>query len=408
MNAPAAVPAIADEAAWAEAFIRRVIEECPRRQPTSHDERRAHEIIRAEFDRLGLDAELQPFRFGDNLYRNLAVHFGLGVLASTVAKRHPWVAAALHGLAGVSYLADSTRKGFILRRLQGWGASQNMVAVSPASGEPRLRVVFVAHADAAFTGMLFEEWFVRRFGSKPGPLYRPMKLATGSLFASAALDAARGLGLVRGRAADVAQTALALPALLTFLLNADIVARDTIVPGANDNLSGVAGILLLAHRLLGDQPDDVEYVFVASGCEEASLGGADALAHRAERAWDRERTVVLAIDGLSNGDLFWFTEGEVRPVPLAPRLERDLRAVVASDEAFAEVEPFAIPVGGTDAVPFALRGFEAVGIGCVDRDLKAPRNYHLPSDTVDNMDPTLIPPCVDFVEALVRHLVATR
>ena len=374
-----------DADVWARAFIARLIVACPRRQPTSDDERRAQHLVREQYEALGLTTEHHRFTFNNNLYANLLLHFGVGVLGSVVALTSPALGLALHGLAGVSYLADSTRRAFILRRLFPFRESLNTVATLPSIGDRRLRVVLVSHVDAAFTGTLFQPWFVQRFGAKPGPLYKSMRVATLSLGALALLDAwemAAG-PTVLSRALRLGLT---IPSILAAALNLDIVLRNQIVPGANDNLSGVAGGLALAKLLKERRPEGVEFVFVTAGCEEASLGGSDALAKRMKDEWSRDDTVIVAIDGFSNGTLHWFHEGEVLPIAPCNWLESVLHDM-RRDPRWAELQSLDIPVGGTDAVPFAIRGYDAVGIGCVDATIKAPRHYHLPTDTAEALDP---------------------
>lgn len=393
----------ADDAdVWARDFIARVIDACPRRQPTSEDERRAQHLVREQYDALGLKTEHQGFTFNNNLYANLLLHFGVGVLGSVIAPASPLVALGLHSLAGVSYLADSTRKAFILRRLFPFRESLNTLATLPATGERKLRIVLVSHVDAAFTGMLFQPWFVQRFGAKPGPLYKSMRVATLSLAGLAALDAwelAAGPTMVT----QALRVALTIPSFLAAALNLDIVLRNQIVPGANDNLSGVAGGLALAKFLKEKRPEGVEFVFVTAGCEEASLGGSDALSRHMKAEWKQEDTVILAIDGFSNGTMHWFHEGEVLPIAPCGWLEtvmNDMRR----DPRWSELKSLDIPVGGTDAVPFAIRGYDAVGVGCVDSALKAPRNYHLPTDTADALDPGKIGWCISFCLDLIDRV----
>ena len=393
-----------DADVWARAFIARLIVACPRRQPTSDDERRAQHLVREQYEALGLTTEHHRFTFNNNLYANLLLHFGVGVLGSVVALTSPALGLALHSLAGVSYLADSTRRAFILRRLFPFRESLNTVATLPSIGDRRLRVVLVSHVDAAFTGTLFQPWFVQRFGAKPGPLYKSMRVATLSLGALALLDAwemAAG-PTVLSRALRLGLT---IPSILAAALNLDIVLRNQIVPGANDNLSGVAGGLALAKLLKERRPEGVEFVFVTAGCEEASLGGSDALAKRMKDEWSRDDTVIVAIDGFSNGTLHWFHEGEVLPIAPCNWLESVLHDM-RRDPRWAELQSLDIPVGGTDAVPFAIRGYDAVGIGCVDATIKAPRHYHLPTDTAEALDPGKIGWCVsfclDFVDRVAR------
>lgn len=388
-----------DEVAWARDFIARIVTACPKRMPTSDDERRAHSMIRSEMEAIGLETEVHDFTFNRDLYATLALHFGLGALGSLVARRSPLAGFVLHAVSAASYALDSSHKAMVLRRLFPFRPSQNVLGTLRARGTPRRRVVFLAHTDAAFTGKVFDPRFVKMFGSKSGPLYKSLRVTTAALAALAALDLVEMAGH-RSRAISALRTVLTIPSLVAAGLNADVVRRGEIVPGAMDDLSGVAGMLLLAKRLRAVKPDDVELVFVATGCEEAGLGGARALAKDRAAVWSKDNTVIVGLDGLCNGDLCWFQEGEIFDVPLVDWLEGALQRTSASAERFVEVQPFSIPVGGTDAIPFAIAGWPAVTLGCVDRTRNMPRHYHWPTDTPENLEADKIPFCVDYAEAL--------
>ena len=400
-------PRAASEAAFALDFVARVLAEAPVRRPTSADERRAHELTRDAYKALGVGVALEPFRFNENLYATIALHMGAAVLGSLVAKRSPRLGFALHGIAALSYALDSSRKAFLLRRLFPFKDSQNVVATLPSVGPMRLRIVFVSHGDAAFTGFVFHPEFVRRFGSRGGPLGKPMQASTAAAALLAGIDLLSIAG-ASGRAIDWARRALTFAPLVAFALNADVTLRDRIVPGASDNLSGVAGGLLLAKRFLASPLPGVELVFVTTGCEEAGLGGAQALAESRDSAWSRTNTIVIAIDGLSGGALHTFREGEVFPIEVPRHLDDAVDHVRASDPRFRDVTPYTIPVGGTDVVPFAKLGFDGISVGRIDPELHTPRNYHLPTDTLEHMDPAEIVESVDFVEALARELARRR
>ncbi|PKN54000.1 MAG: hypothetical protein CVU56_28855 [Deltaproteobacteria bacterium HGW-Deltaproteobacteria-14] len=392
-------------------LIARIIAACPRRVAASDDERRAQRLLAAEFEAHGATTATHRFRFSVHLYAVLALHFGLAAAASLVTFVAPWVALGLHLLAGVSYLGDSYRRFHWLRRLLPYGDSQNLVATLPAAAAPRLRVVLVAHADAAYTGLVFTPALVRRAARRStlpglGWVHRSVLLVVAATFALAALDVVVALGAPEVWPAVIA---LSLPPLIGALLNLDVVLRNTVVPGANDNLSGCVGAVELCARLAPDKPDDVELAFVCTGAEEAGTGGALALARtRCDGRWSPADTLIVAIDGLSNGALRILVDGELFPAP-PPRWMTDLvAAVAATDAACGAVAPYEIPSGATDALPFAVAGFESIALGCIDPDLGAPGCYHLPTDTPDNMDPAQLGASVDFVEAYVRALIAHR
>lgn len=406
------VTPITDEVGYAEELIRRLCDEFPPRRAATAAELDAQRWVAAEYARLGIESRLAPFTFNDNLYAVLALHFGIGTLGSAVSGRKPLLGAALHTLAGGSYWLDSTRKAEILRRAFPYRRSQNLLATLPAQGTPKLRLVFLTHIDAAYTGLLFNPKFVKVFahkGTNPPYPARSLAAATHAELAAGAVSLLRAaVGPERGRRLRQAEALLAIPGVLSFLLNFDVVRRNQTVPGAADNLTGVAGNLVLANRLLADRHPDVEYVFVTTGAEEAGTGGARRLATQMRDEWSTENTVVFALDTLSNGEVFYVEEGEVAFVPLKPWLEGVLRSTAESAPRFAGIRRFRIPVGSSDALPFAYAGYDSAAIACVDLAQGSPRHYHYVTDTPDNLDFATFAQAVDYTEAVVRNVVDAR
>jgi hypothetical protein len=396
-------------------LIARIVRECPRRQPTSEDERKAHLIMKAEFEALGLPVEEQPFEFNDNLYKNLVLHFGLGWLGTVVGGVSPLAGLLLHLVPTASYWADSTRKGYFLRRLLKFKPSRNVVATMKAEGEPKLRIVILAHADAAFTGIIFNPWVIKTFVNPDVPVWmeyfkKSLGLATRTQGLLAGFDLLRlALGPIVTWPLRPIEQVLTIPSLLAFVGNLAMVMRDEIVPGANDDLSGVAAIPLLVRRLAEGKRPEVEYVFGITGCEEASLGGGDAMAERMEGTWDKRNTVILGLDGISGGDLrFLEIEGEVWRTPVPKWLGNLVRETAATEPRFKEVTGFEVPVGGSDVAAFLARGWDGVCLACVDPLLGTPRHYHQPTDTPENLDHEKVLYSTDFAEKLVRAIESHR
>lgn len=396
-----------------EGLIARILRDCPRRVATGPDERRAQAIAAEALHSKGLTCRYHPFRFNDSAYENAALHFGIGSLGSLVSWAVPPLGALLHGAAAASYWLDSTRKVFLLRRLLGFRDAQNLVATLPAEGRPALRVVFLAHADAAFTGLTFHPKMIKTFTGPPQPrlglLHRPLALATRLQATQAALDLVRSFLGPLSLAFVPLDLLLAAPGFLTFAFALEVALRNEIVPGANDNLTGVAALPALAARLAPVKPPEVELVFVVTGCEEAQLGGSAALARDQADRWERERTVVVALDSLCGGDLlFIHREGEVQGQDVPRWLSGLVLQVAASEPRFAEVEGFDVPAGGSDAAPFLCAGWDAVALTCVDRTIGAPRHYHRPSDTLENLDMDKVQFSVDFAERFTNALIDYR
>lgn len=396
-----------------EALIGRIVAECPRRQATSASERRAQEILRESFLAAGLRTTWHPFRFNRSLYEVLALHFGLGALGNAVGLVAPPLGAALHGAAALSYWQDSGYRRYLLRRLLPFRPSQNLIATLPAKTPPALRIVFLGHVDAAFTGWVFHPKVIERFARKQPPpfgfLERSLSLATRAEAALAASNLLRTVLGPFGLPLLPLEALLAVPGLLTFLLNAQIVLRDEVVPGVADNLTGAAALPVLAQRLARQQRPDVELVFVATGCEEAGLGGAAALTRDLRAEWAPERTVVLALDTLSNGQLHYLTaEGEVVERRTPAWLVQIAADLAARDPRFRDVAGYVPPVGASDALPFLVRGWPAMCVTCIDPALGSAREYHSPTDTLENLDRAQLRHSLEFVEALTEAIVADR
>jgi hypothetical protein len=394
------------------ALIAEIVSGCPRRLAGSASERQGHDILARRIGDRGLDVELEPFRFGTHLYANLVLHFGLALVASGLFFVSPWLALGLHALVGLSYVGDSLHRVYVLRRLLGFRASRNLLATRAADGPIQLRVVLLGHVDAAYTGRMFDPRIVRRLAGghdETRPLRglgRPMRFATMSVFALATVDAVAMM--VPGIWVLPTLALLSIPALLVVLVNLEVVVRNQVVPGANDNLSGCAAVDALIPRLGDIEIPGVELVFGVTGAEEAGVGGSWALCRQRRREWDPANTVVLGLDGLAGGELRYFQESEMTRLPIARWLEEILSRVAAGEERFSGVRRHEMGVGATDAGPFQAAGYDAVTIGCVDPELGAPRNYHLPSDTPENVDLAEVQLAVDFAERVVREVIVRR
>lgn len=388
--------------------IRQLEELGPRRLTGTPLEKAAQEKLGAELATLGFTLDWRPFRFTQSIYFGLMVHFGLAVLGTALGFRWPLAGALLHGFVAVSYTLESTRRGLWLRSLIPSIDSQNLVCTLPAKAPLRKRLVLLAHVDAAFTGVVFTPALIKVATKEPpkglGWFKKQLGLAVATVSASAVLF---GLAAANVWAAPWwLLAALGIPAFLTFALNVDVVARNTVVPGAADNLSGCAACMELAHRFVGKLPDDVELVIVFTGAEEAGTGGALRLSQQLEKSgeWKKDQTVVLGLDTLSNGTLRYLEEGELWPVPVPTKLEALLHETNA--EGGQQATKYVIPTGATDVLPFLARGWQAVSLTCIDPTIGAPRHYHHPTDTWSNVDEAQLGASIDYAERFIRRLSA--
>lgn len=399
------------DARSAIALIHKIVKLGPRRTAGSETEHRAQQIIADSLVSAGVSSVgWHRFSFTGSIHAVIALHFVVAVVGTLILPYAPVISTFLHGLAAIAWWGESTKRFQSFRRLLPRTRSQTLIAIAPATAPLRRRLVFVGHADAAYTGLLFHPSVIR-FATQPPPIRilgfmrKSMLVATVATALLVPLDlAAAYLGLTEAWMGYLAWV-LTLPALLSVLLNLEVLVRNQPVPGANDNLSGSVATVALAHRLLPDKPDDIEVQFVVTGCEEAGTGGAWALAETFQPD-HADNTFVLGIDGLSNGTLCYFEEGEIFSFPIPPRLRAAIEEEAKQLPLDQRPVHFSIPAGATDALPFLVRNIPAVTLGCVDLSIGAPRHYHRVSDTPDNLDPVQYDRSLAFVERLARRLWA--
>ena len=381
----------------------------PKRVTGTALEKQAQEKLGAELEALGFKLEWRKHWWTRSIYVGLMMHFGIAVLGTALFFRWPLAAAALHLFAALSYYLEAMRITLLLRGMFPRVQSQNLLATLPAKKAMRRRLVTVAHADAAFTGILFNPRLLT-LATKPPPkglgwFHKQLGVGTASVAVLGILGLVSGLGVWTAPGWLVGL--LAIPSTLTFLLNLDVSVRNTVVPGAADNLSGCTGSLELAHRLVNTLPDDVELVVVISGSEEAGTGGAQRLAQQLEKSgeWKKDETYVIGLDTLCNGTLRYLEEGEMYAIAVPPKMLAAIEATNAVSE--IKATKYVIPSGASDSLPFLVKGWNTVCLSCIDPVIGAPRHYHSTSDTWSNIDERELESSIDYAEKFLRTLAVS-
>ena len=259
-------------------------------------------------------------------------------------------------------------------------------------------MVLLAHHDAAPTGRIFDQGFQRRLGSMfPGIVERidtalPMWWPTLAGHGLVAYGAARGR-----RAATAAGFVVCLGSVAAF---ADI-ARSPIVPGANDNLTAVAALLAIAARLRDEPQPGVRVLLVSCGSEEVLQGGIHGFAARHFPSLDRERTWVLNLETVGSPRLVML-EGE-GPIVMEDYTDKTFRDLVAraAERAGVRMRRGMRARSSTDSVIPSRAGFPTATLTSVDRH-KLLSNYHLMTDTPENVRYETVVDAIDVVEAVIR------
>jgi Zn-dependent M28 family amino/carboxypeptidase len=183
-------------------------------------------------------------------------------------------------------------------------------------------------------------------------------------------------------------------------------ARQDVVPGANDNLTGVAALLELGRLLEEDRPTGLRVLLVSAGSEEANQEGTLAFARRHFGSLPRESTSFICLDTLGSGDLV-LLEGEgflkMRDYP------EPLKALTAdaAREAGVPLRRGLKLTYATDGLIPLRAGYPTVSIASLNEYL-LPANYHSPRDTPDRVDYGCVAQAVRMVHAATRRLAASH
>jgi hypothetical protein len=379
------------------ALIERVVRELAsyERPSASEGERREAEWLAGELRAAGCrEVRVEEERAHGGYWWPLGLLNAASALAGFVGRR----ASALVGAVAAAAVYDDVSGGrlWFRRRLLPHRPTWNVVA---EAGDPdgARTVVFIAHHDAAHSGLVFHP-ALPRIGMKLAPKLHeranqsipiifgvflgPLLLALWGLLGRRWLKRA-GMFFSLGAGACMAD-----------------IGASQVVPGANDNLSAVAVLVALAHELVERPPEGVRVVLLSTGSEEGFMEGMQAFGRRHFTELDRARTEFVCLECVGSPQLC-VVEGEgmlrMRDYPESSRgaLAR------AGDQAGVELLRGLRTVAATDALIALRAGYPSCTLGGID-ETKFPAEYHWPSDIPDNLDWSSVEGAVAVCDRYVR------
>lgn len=369
-------------------------------------ERRAARWLGDRLAERGRSVEVEPTYVHPQYGLVHATHCALGFAGSLLAIAEPIAGFALALFAATSMYLDLNGRLYLVRSVFFRRASQNLVSPGPRPEAP-FRLIVSAHYDAARTGAVFAPERARRAAR----LARRLPVPTGP-FRVLFWSLAALLPLLAARTAGVDSDAISLAQLLpTLILLIGIFALvdielSSVVPGANDNASGVATALSVVSELDREPPEHLDVWLLLTGGEECLQEGMRSYLRSHRKSLERERTAFICLDTLGQGSVrYEVASGWVVTFDLDRRLGELCEAIAEADrdgESRYGAEGLRHGLAG-DSLPPRLRGFRSIGITCRDQDGYAP-HHHLPSDTPENVDPTALEHAHGFTLELIRQL----
>jgi Peptidase family M28 len=366
------------------------------RWPGTDAERRAAVHLAERLRSLGREAEIEPTRVRPGYPLAHLIHALLGIAGSVLSVYEPLAGVVLVLVAAVSTFGDLSASFFLARLLTPIRASQNVVSREEGQGKPGL-LVLSAHYDAARTGAVFGRRSLERSAALSKALRRPVgafAVFFWSLIVILICTLVRLIGIDNVPLA-VIQFIPTVILILSVPLLADI-ALSGVVPGANDNASGVATVLKLAERY-GGSLDNFRVMVVLPGAEEGFMLGARAWLKRHKKELEPGSTVFLNIDAVGHGTVRWHKKsGLVFPLAFHPTLLELCEELGERHHARGVVRRQI-----SDAYAARATGIPAISIGCFNAMDYVP-THHNWDDTPENIDPDALERAYNFCSDLVE------
>lgn len=381
------------------ALIERVVRELAsfERPSAGEGERRAAEWLVEELEQAGArDVRIEPERAHGGYWWPLGLPNAAALAAAAAGRRG---LAAVTGAIGAAAVYDDVGGGrlWFRRRALPSRTTHNVVA---ELGDRRAErtVVFMAHHDAAHSGLVFHPALPRaameRFPRVHANADQSFPILFGVFLGPLLLSL---WGLTGWRALRRVGAFLAAGATAAM---ADIGARP-VVPGANDNLSAVGALVALAHALAERPQEGVRVILLSTGSEESFMEGMQGFIARHAAALTTASTEFVCLECVGSPHLC-VVEGEgMLRMRLYPEGSREALAA-AGERAGVPLRRGLRTVAATDALIALRAGYAACTLGGVD-ETKFPANYHWPSDVPDNLTWESVECAAKVCEAYVRR-----
>jgi Peptidase family M28 len=386
-------------------LIRRLCSFEGRRAGTDAERRAAGELAQRLRD-AGRRVDVEPTYVHPQYALVQALHLVVAIAGSLVSLALPPLGFGLVLFAAVSMYLDLNTRFYLLRRVFFRRASQNVLSRGNRPEAPA-RVILCAHYDAAQTGRAFDPRSIERGArlqaSLPFPL-GPFRILFWSIALLLPPLGARMAGL-EGEWISIVQLVPTLILIGGVFLLVDI-ALSPVVPGANDNASGVATVLSVATELDGEPPEHLDVWVLLTGAEECLQEGMRSFvrAHRDEL--DRDSTYFVNVNAVGAGHVRYETAaGWVVTYAMGGRLTELCEAVAEADrdgENRYGAEPWRRGVAA-DSLPPRLAKYRATTVGCTN-ELGFVPGYHTAVDTPDRIDPAALERAQGFLADLVGTL----
>lgn len=367
-------------------LIDKVMKEIGPRESCSEEEKALGRLFAEEIGPVCEKVETESFACSPTAFLGFFPYMVLMYLAGVALYFFlPAVSVALAFIAVTVLFFEVVRYKELIDPLYPRREGENVAGFVKPRGEVKRRVYLSAHLDSAYE---FKIWFW--FKNFSAPLMGAGFLAAVLLFSfSLARTIAEPVGMPRATAFMI--LGYILIALAPVVILFAFFHTDDVVPGAHDNMSGIAVMAGLARHLenAGETgefyPENTEVVLLGLSSEEAGLRGAKRYAARHLEECKDIPTCAIFLEMICDERHFTIIRKEIWPGGKMDPYLVGLARESAEENGF-DARVSVVPLGASDASAFALAGIPAVTITLSDTTRLTP-HYHTRYDTIEHIRP---------------------
>lgn len=350
---------------------------------------------------MDLDSRIEVERAQGGYWLPTAFAAALGTAGGLAALRgHRGIGAVLGAIGAAGIWGDFTMANRFLRAPLPKRETYNVVAELGPKAASRT-VVFMAHHDAAHSGFFFNPAIIEAVDRRAPQLIEKSNTSPPIIWPIFGGPAAVALGSLLGSRALVKAGIVVNAGVMAFM--ADIASRD-VVPGANDNASGVAALFGIAREYLANPPEDMRAIFLSCGSEESFEEGSYAFGRRHFGSLPKDSTAFICIDGVGSPHLARLEGEGMLQMYEYPQDAKEIVDEVGA-ELGIELWPGLRLRNATDGLVPLRAGYKTVSIAACTK-LKQPVNYHWPTDTPDCVTYETIHDAVRLAAAAAPRIAA--
>ncbi len=386
-------------------LIKNICEKVGPGVPASPQERERGEIVKNSMESLGLDSvELEEFSFHPGAFFGwfrLAVVLGVTSLLLYLLGRLSSDPSILRVTALIAFVLSAliiliTVMEFFLYKefvdfLFPKATSQNIVGTMrhpTLKGDPERIILFGGHHDSAW-----EFTWLKRLGFGYYIALMFIFLGIISLLVVTTIQMILALvapdAIVGWRFLDYLLIVVFPVGMFFAFFFVGSGENGGTVPGANDDLSGVAISVAMA-RILKRHPELIptgtEFQFVSFGSEEAGTRGSKRYAAKHLEELRRANALCVVYDTIATERMSFFNTDRNSTVKLSKPLAESFGRAAESLNLPYHVGPFPVLGGGTDALAFGERGLETVSVYAMKLPDQMTAWYHQSWDDIDKVD----------------------